>query len=68
MGRKTNKQKAEEILTSLSKKDLKELLAKFSDTEDVCSEVENKFIIQCPHCECSGFIRYGKNQKWLVGF
>lgn len=67
MGRKSNKEKAEKLLAKLSKKELRELLEKYNSATDY-EEIEKKFNITCPHCECSGWIRYGKTKYGLSIF
>ena len=67
MGRKTNKQKADDLLAKLSKKEVKELFLKYAKQTDY-EEVENKFDIKCPHCGCSGWIRKGKTDAGLTIF
>ena len=65
MGRQTNKQKADKLLAKLSKKEIAELLEKYNASTDY-EEVEKKFIVQCPHCECSGYIKKGKTKYGLT--
>ena len=36
-------------------------MEKYSKRTDY-EEIEKKFIVQCPYCECSGWIRYGKTK------
>ena len=65
MGRKSNKEKAENLLAKLSKKEIAELLAKYNSSTDY-EEIENKFNIKCPHCECSGWVKKGKTKQGLT--
>lgn len=67
MGRKTNKQKASDLLKTLSKKEIKELFEEYSKQSDY-EEVENKFQIKCPDCECYGYTRKGKTKSGLSIF
>ena len=67
MGRLTNKQKADRLLAKLSKKEVAELLEKYNASTDY-EEIEKKFNIKCPHCECSGWIKKGKTKYGLTIF
>ena len=67
MGRKTNKQKAQDALSKLSKKELKELLSQYANKDDY-DEIESKFSIKCPVCECYGWIRKGKTDNGMSVF
>ena len=67
MGRKTNKEKADDLLAKLSKKDINELFKKYHSQTDY-DAVESKFKIECPHCSSDDFIRYGKTDMGLSVF